>query len=272
VTSPDRSRSDPAEGAPAANESDCDDRAGAADDAELRSMRAVWLEMRDEEPSGRGLGDLLAAARAKAVTMVPRPSWWQRLIASLRRPPALALATAMVLIAGAAIFGRRALDAPPRVEVVEPKRPETRADRIDAEAPVAPTVSAGDRDGAALQTAQPTGQHSDVGGRAVVRAKAAAEVAPAPSPESPPPSANEQAPAVPEAAGAAAMLSQVEEPAAAAAPARGELAKLQQQCEAAARRGDCPAVRQLVDQITRSDRGYRRRMAKDSPVAKCLAE
>jgi len=34
---------------------------------ELRAMRSVWLAMRDEDPPERGLAELLAAARAKAV-------------------------------------------------------------------------------------------------------------------------------------------------------------------------------------------------------------
>lgn len=52
----------------------------------------------------------------------------------------------------------------------------------------------------------------------------------------------------------------------------GALAQLYQQCEAAARRGDCAAVRQLVDRIAKLDRGYRARLAKGSPVATCLTE
>jgi hypothetical protein len=47
---------------------------------------------------------------------------------------------------------------------------------------------------------------------------------------------------------------------------------LPRQCEAAARRGDCAAVRRLIDQISRTDRGYRARVTKDSPVGRCLAD
>jgi hypothetical protein len=50
------------------------------------------------------------------------------------------------------------------------------------------------------------------------------------------------------------------------------MVRLHRQCETAARRGDCPAVKQLVERITRTDRGYRGRIAKDSAVAKCLAD
>jgi hypothetical protein len=50
------------------------------------------------------------------------------------------------------------------------------------------------------------------------------------------------------------------------------LAQLYQQCESAARRGDCVAVRLMVGRIAKTDGGYLARVAKDSPVAKCLAE
>src|SRR5262249_30103009 len=87
-----------------------DDDGATGDDPKLRAMRAVWLEMRNEDPPDRGLTDLLAAARSKAAAMQPTPSAWQRLLAALRRPPAPALGTAMVLIAGAVLIGRRAPD------------------------------------------------------------------------------------------------------------------------------------------------------------------
>lgn len=78
------------------------------DDASLQSMRAVWLSMRDEEPPAAGMSALLAAARAKAEQMRPRPSWWERALAILRRPPVLAFATVMILIGGAVAITRRA--------------------------------------------------------------------------------------------------------------------------------------------------------------------
>jgi hypothetical protein len=72
--------------------------------AQLRAMRAVWLEMREEDPPDGGLVDLLAAARAKAGTMRARPTLWQRVRTVLRRPPALAFATVVVLVGGAVLF------------------------------------------------------------------------------------------------------------------------------------------------------------------------
>jgi hypothetical protein len=79
----------------------------------VRAMRAVWLTMRDEAPPDRGLAELLAAAGQKAEAMQPRPTLWQRLIAGLRRPPVLALATAVVLVSGAVLVARQQRDAAP---------------------------------------------------------------------------------------------------------------------------------------------------------------
>lgn len=81
----------------------------------LRAMRAVWLTMRDEDPPDRGLGVLLAAAREKAEAMRPQPTVWQRLLAAMRRPQMLALATALVLIGGAVLVTREAGERAPKV-------------------------------------------------------------------------------------------------------------------------------------------------------------
>ncbi len=78
-----------------------------ADDPILRSMRSVWVSMRDEEPSSRGLADLLAAARVKAEELQPREPWWRRAFAVMLRPPVLAAATVVVLIGGAVVINRR---------------------------------------------------------------------------------------------------------------------------------------------------------------------
>ena len=86
-------------------------------DAKLTAMRAVWLTMRAEEPSSGGLAELLAAARTKAAELQPRPRWWQRVAAALRRPPVFALATALVVLGGALVVGRNAKRASPSLEV-----------------------------------------------------------------------------------------------------------------------------------------------------------
>jgi hypothetical protein len=85
-----------------------EDESGDADtNAQLRAMRSVWLSMRDEDPPDGGLVDLLAAARAKAATMRARPTLRQRMLAMLRRPPALAFATVVVLVGGAVLVVAR---------------------------------------------------------------------------------------------------------------------------------------------------------------------
>ena len=88
------------------------------DDAKLRSLRAVWLSMPDEDPPERGLDALMAAARTKAAEMAEgstelpkQPTWWERFFATLRRPQVLALATVILLFAGALIVTDRGMKA-----------------------------------------------------------------------------------------------------------------------------------------------------------------
>jgi hypothetical protein len=101
------------------------------DDPQLSSLRAVWLNMPDEDPPERGLAELMAAARVKAEEMA-KPSWWQRLVASLRRPPVLAFATLLVLIGGAVFIGQRRdkLEAPS--EVASEERAQNAAENVRA--------------------------------------------------------------------------------------------------------------------------------------------
>ena len=80
------------------------------EDPALGSLRAVMRGMRDEEPSDQGLGALMAAARAQAEVMKPAPSWWERLLVTLRRPPVLALASAALLVSGGLVISRHASD------------------------------------------------------------------------------------------------------------------------------------------------------------------
>lgn len=101
------------------------------DDASLKSMRAVWLSMRDEEPPAAGMSALMAAAAQKADQMRAEPSWWERLVTQLRRPPALAFATVMLLIGGAVLVTRS------QSEKVEALTAEDRPVAREQEAPVA---------------------------------------------------------------------------------------------------------------------------------------
>lgn len=205
--------------------------------AQLRAMRSVWLSMREEDPPDGGLVDLLAAARAKAATMRARPTLWQRVLAVLRRPPALAFATVVVLVGGAVLFiGRgKGMHADlaagssgamkPIAHPAEPIAPDV----VRAPATIEPPA----RTEKAVEAMEP---HSLGAPRAV-------EVAPA----APPavrarPDAHKQA-----------LLDQ-----------------LYKQCVTAARRGDCEAVRKMVGRIAKTDRDYRARVANEKAVVACL--
>ncbi len=71
------------------------------DDPQLRSLRAAWRSLPDEDPPERGLAELMAAAReqAKAMADVGTP-WWKRALVAMMRPPMLALASVVVLLGG----------------------------------------------------------------------------------------------------------------------------------------------------------------------------
>jgi hypothetical protein len=71
------------------------------DDPQLRSLRAAWRSLPDEDPPERGLAELMAAARAQAKAMaeVSTP-WWKRAFGAMLRPPMLALASVVVLLGG----------------------------------------------------------------------------------------------------------------------------------------------------------------------------
>jgi hypothetical protein len=130
------------------------------DDPQLKSLRAVWLDMRDEEPPERGLAELMAAARVKATEMQepeqpdsrvkaaevrdpePRPTLWQRFAALLRRPPVLALATATVLLGGVVMIGTRG-------EQMHAEAPSLRAEHSTAVDPSTPTANRAEAGGEA---------------------------------------------------------------------------------------------------------------------------
>ena len=95
------------------------------DDEHLKSLRQVWLSMRDEDPPASGLDALMAAARSH-VEVLAKPTLWQRIIATLRQPPVLAFATVVVLIGGVVLVTRhddvleRAPTAPAVIETDKP--------------------------------------------------------------------------------------------------------------------------------------------------------
>jgi hypothetical protein len=118
------------------------------DDDRLKSLRAVWLSLPEEEPPERGFADLMAAARVKAEQMSAaaageaKPSLWQRFLDSMRRPPVLALATVMVLIGGAVLVGRHGdeMESSPTVAPTQ-SAPESSTTAPVAEPPASPPVA-----------------------------------------------------------------------------------------------------------------------------------
>jgi hypothetical protein len=211
--------------------------AGSQDDtdAQLQAMRAVWLSMREEDPPDGGLVDLLAAARAKAETMRTRPTLWQRVLAVLKRPPALAFATVVVLVGGAVLFigrgkGMHADLAAGSSGAMKPK----------LEQPARVEKAAGEME---QQRAQPPARASEHHERPALAPPAELRVG------------------VGQRAGGQTV-----------ADARKQelLEKLYKQCVTAARRGDCEAVRKMVGRIAKTDRDYRARVASEKAVVTCL--
>ncbi|HMG20055.1 MAG TPA: hypothetical protein VK607_02015 [Kofleriaceae bacterium] len=305
MTPPDGPDDDPAGSEPS-------DRGGAErdEDPKLRAMRAVWLSMRDEDPPDRGLAELLAAARSKAEAMTPQPSWWQRLLAATRRPPVLALATAVVLITGAVLVGRRTADeadhAPARPSATMPANAPAPARETAKPEPIPELPSA-----APQGTAAGRARASD--DRADLRVDRDAPTPPPPAAQPPPPPPVSHAPPPPaklrgpeptrrpaptrpvdalspydsDAGGASGRGAATGSAAAGDDDLAGSkairsltkagpsappdsLRQLYRQCEVAAQRGDCPTVRRLVERITRSERDYPARAARDPAIAKCL--
>jgi len=139
------------------------------DDASMKSMRSVWLSMRDEEPPVGGMAELLAAARAKAETMKP-PSWWQRALVAMRRPPALAFATVLVLVGGAVLVGQRTKDQAVDATTAPAVQPAT------TEMPAAPVAAPDETQQPATLAAPPAERASGAAGL-----EAAPEAAPVPA-------------------------------------------------------------------------------------------
>jgi hypothetical protein len=117
------------------------------DDASLKSMRAVWLSMRDEDPPAAGMSALLAAAAEKAEHLRDESQpWWQRAFAMLRRPPALAFATVLILIGGAVLVTRTSEKTSSEVAAPAPAANEAREAREAREAPMAGSAALPDGD------------------------------------------------------------------------------------------------------------------------------
>ncbi|MGH9887375.1 MAG: hypothetical protein ACREBE_17735, partial [bacterium] len=218
-----------------------EDDADADTTAQLRAMRSVWLSMRDEAPPDGGLVDLLSAARAKAETLRARPTLRQRLAAWVRRPPALAFATVVVLVGGAVlVLGRSSGHRGSDLAAGSSGAITERA------APPAPSVSAAPVPVSGVPAERSTG---------VVDEPSPVEERDHVSMELPAARRLRHSVMFDEAEG----LAQLEQ----------LLDQLSAQCVAEAKRGDCASVRKILGKIAEVDPDVRARVAKDAAVARC---
>lgn len=139
------------------------DREHDDEDPQLKSLRQVWLSMRDEDPPTRGLDALMAAARSHA-DVHAKPTLWQRIVAAMRRPPMLALATVMILIGGVVIFTRHSdeLEKAPTAPAPLPdtSKPAARDLELHSEPTTTPSLSVTvPTDPANKEVLQPSPQH-----------------------------------------------------------------------------------------------------------------
>jgi hypothetical protein len=287
------------------------------DDPMLRSMRSVWLSMREEEPPQRGLAELMAAARVQAEAMKPKESWWRRSFALLVRPPVLALATVVVLVGGAVLVNKRGdkFDATrhqieERQEAPAPATPPA-VIRKDQEAGETGAGYAASRDGVADNKVPPAKVEAAKSDPAPPRPRARPPqtVTPPPAPEPPPPpkevvakpgaqleaekdkksggqsegglviatdstgtKVRDATPSTEDAAEPAPMSPTGRAPTRGPAQSQGKLLdQLVRQCEIAAGRKDCAAVRATAERIRKIDAGtYKSRVTNQKPIADCL--
>jgi hypothetical protein len=245
---------------------------GGGEDDQLRAMRSVWLAMRDEAPPDRGLADLLAAARGKAAALQPPRSRWNRLAALLRRPPMLALATAVVVLGGAALVARwtgETSDSSARM--VTARVPAVAA------APEAMGWAAAQRDS---KTGASPSEPGSAGPAPMPRASKPSPEATPDRKERPRPPPLSRAPTKSAADDDAirgqppdVLAAATAKPASAKHHREGDesLAALRSQCEAAASRGDCVTVSRLVERITKIAPSEGAQIVKQSRIATCLA-
>lgn len=306
-----------------ADEPDADDDLGL--DESMSSMRAMFREMRDEEPSDKGMVALLAAAREKAEEMKPKRSWWTALLEQLRRPPVLAMATVVVLIGGAVVISQRD-EMKDSTEPVSTERaaaeampsrssPDIVGDRFEDKLGKQKEGEAGDGEGIEeAKPAEPTATGSPAPGspaapRPRPPTKSTRVREPTAKPDAvekvPPPVAFDVAAESPRDTqvdqGKAPMTIATDDDLApkggatesTSAPQadhksvsrkplpsiEGEdrtskdtsIAQLVKQCEAAAAKNDCAAVRAIAAKIAQQDpQTYRTRVLKSASVARCL--
>jgi hypothetical protein len=303
---------------------DADDDLGL--DESMSSMRSMFREMRDEEPSDKGLAALLSAAREKAEEMKPKRSWWGVLLEQLRRPPVLAMATVVVLIGGAVVIsGREDMKAETETVSTTPSRMYV-ADQLDPAAPgaarddgyeegAASARSTGAAAGSATNnfdapppttppvvqrppraTTKPGRTRGPVAEKAKPADGLAIETKPAPEPTVEAKKEDEKAPmaiaadedmqvkggsTVTESTSSNAPQTDSKSVSRKPLPSiEGEdraardasIAQLLKQCEAAAAKNDCAAVRTIAAKIAKQDpQAYKNRVLKSSSISRCLA-
>lgn len=248
-------------------------------DAQLRSLRAVWLAMPDEDPPERGLDALMAAARTKATEMAEgstelpahkpakaeqTPSWWERFVAGFRRPAVLAMATVMVLVAGAVLVSSNhgmkasappANNARPSSEDVPTERREHESLKDNAPPPAAPEV-----------TGAPGGGDMGAAGGANTTTGATQQHLAAPHYDS-------QEGIVKERSKGEDTIVDDRWEAVTIDPTPEEAAKkkLLDEAKTAAVRGDCNSARTVARQLEKQDLGYyRSRVVPDQDISGCL--
>lgn len=252
------------------------------DDPQLRSMRAAWRSLPDEDPPERGLAELMAAARQQASVMSnARTPWWKMLF----RPPVLALATVLVLLGGVfAVTATHKGVSPEPTSVDQSTAPVASPAPEPREAPAVPTT------GGLAQPESPS--------PAPIASPPAIAKPPSPSPAhhtatralappklvdhleapkpSPPPAAaagrdddESDAPA-PATRGAVSKSASSD---ASSTPRRQLDGQLLAQCRAAASRGDCETAKKIAARIQVDDAAYyARSVSTDPAIAKCLSE
>ena len=259
------------------------------DDPQLKSLRAVWLEMRDEAPPSRGLDALMAAARTQAATLAT-PPWWKRLFDQLRRPSVLAFASLVLLIGGAVVLTRHddAIEKaqPTSVPVRETETPAANKDTmapLGAVAPTAPTLAEPKKpvdspvdNAVKADTRNAPAPHANHGApRTIVRGQGeSAFERPAPPPPPPPAmtpdkTATESVDATTTTSGAK-VSGQPQPQQQTRAPAEVLADQLATQMRSAAARGDCDNAKAIAARIARQDPAYyRERVAAE--ISKCGA-
>ncbi|HUS27625.1 MAG TPA: hypothetical protein VMZ53_03930 [Kofleriaceae bacterium] len=235
------------------------------DDAQLRSLRAVWLAMPDEDPPERGLDALMAAAHTKAKQMADASSempaqaaaepaimtsWWERFVALFRRPPMLALATVIVLVAGAVVINNRGMNATAPSTNSAPSPEDVPTERRERE-------SLKDNAPPAMPEASGGAQEQDVRGprrgtnEGIVKEQATADKG--------------------EASNGRAGDSWVGVPLEEKTAEQASKDRLLDDAKTAAARGDCTSARNVARQLEKQDLGYyRSRVAPDPSIADCL--